>query len=152
MSFLKNIPTLNGVQLTRLKLALLLSFSTLFIFQFLIGFSSFDDYLIGFVYVLFINDFYIKIKKPEIAFYHDERIKRSVMSFIFLLLFTLPFVLDGFNVTDSTRSFIYKIGFMLWGQIFLLDAFLNYKQTQSRNWLIITNMAVIFILFGSLVG
>ena len=143
---------LSGIQLTRIKLALLLAFSTLMIFQFFIGFKSFDDYLIAFVYILFLNDLFIKLKRPDLIFYHDERVKRSVMSLIFLVLFTLPFLLDGFGVTDVTRSFIYRIGFMLWAQIFLLDAFMNYRQTQSRKWLVITNMAALFIVIGAFIN
>lgn len=146
MNVLKN---LSGIQLTRIKLALLLAFSTLMMFQSLIGFKSFDDYLIVFVYVLFLNDLYIKLKKPDLCFYHDERIKRSLMSVIFLVLFSLPFILDVFNVTDVTRGLIYRLGFMLWAQIFLLDAFVQYRQTQSRNWLLITNMAALLIIIGA---
>jgi hypothetical protein len=140
---------LSGIQLTRIKLALLLAFSTLMLFQFFIGFKSFDDYLIAFVYILFLNDLFIKLKRPDMIFYHDERFKRSLMSLIFLVLFTLPFILDGFNVTDTTRLFIYRLGFVLWGQVFLLDAFMNYRQTQSRKWLLITNMAALFIVIGA---
>jgi hypothetical protein len=95
------------------------------------------------------NDLYIKLKKPDLNFYHDERIKRSIMSVIFLVLFTLPFVLDVFNVSDLTRLFLYRLGFMLWAQIFLLDAFMNYRQTQSRKWLVITNMAALLIIVGA---
>ena len=146
MDVLKNF---SGIQLTRIKLALLLAFSLLMLFQFLVGFTSFDDYLIAFVYILFLNDLYIKIKKPDLCFYHDERFKRSVMSVIFMLLFILPFLLDAFNVTDIARAFIYRLGFMLWAQIFLLDAFVQYKQTNSRNWLLITNMAALLIVFGA---
>ena len=113
MNVLKN---LSGIQLTRIKLALLLAFSTLLLFQFFIGFVSFEDYLIGFVYILFLNDLYIKVKKPDLLFYHDERIKRSLMSLIFLVLYFLPFLLDAFNLNDTTRTFIYRLGFMLWAQ------------------------------------
>lgn len=150
MNALKNF-NLTGIQLTRIKLALLLSFSSLLILQLLVGFKSFDDYLIVFVYVLFLNDLYIKIKKPDMLFYHDERIKRSIMSGVFLILFTLPFMLDAFNVADSSRMLIYRLGYMLWAQIFLLDAFVQYRLTQSRQWLIITNMAALFIVFGAFV-
>jgi hypothetical protein len=128
-----------------------MAFSTLLFFQLLVGFVSFDDYLVLFVYVLFLNDLYIKIKKPELLYYHDERLKRSKMSLVFFVLFLLPFVFDAFNVTDVTRLFLYKIGFILWAQIFLLDAFIHYKQTNSKRWLIITNMAVLFIVMGSLI-
>ncbi len=149
MNVLKLLPSLSGLQFTRIKMALLMAFSTLMLFQFLVGFKSFGDYLIGFVYVLFLNDLYIKLRRPELIFYQDERIKRSMMSLVFLVLFMLPFVLDGFNVTDATRSFIYRLGFMLWAQVFLLDAFVNYRQTQSRQWLLITNMAALFIVMGA---
>lgn len=149
MNVLKN---LSGIQLTRIKLALLLAFSTLLLFQFFIGFVSFEDYLIGFVYILFLNDLYIKVKKPDLIFYHDERIKRSFMSLIFLVLFFLPFLLDAFNFNDTTRTFIYRLGFMLWAQVFLLDAFVNYRQTQSKQWLLITNMAALMIVIGAFIN
>ncbi len=84
-------------------------------------------------------------------FIHDEKFKRSVMSVIFLILFMLPFVLDAYNVADSTRLFIYRVGFILWAQIFLLDAFAHYQQTQSKQWLIITNVAVVLIVIGAIV-
>lgn len=148
MNALKNI-SLTGIQLTRIKLALLLSFSALIVLQLLVGFESFDDYLIIFVYVLFLNDLYIKIKRPELGAYQDERIKRSMMSGVFLVLFTLPFMLDALNVTDQSRMFIYRLGYMLWAQVFLLDAFIQYKQKQSKQWLIITNTAALLIVFGA---
>jgi hypothetical protein len=151
MRFIRFLPELNIIQLTAIKKLLLMAFSTLLFFQLLVGFVSFDDYLVLFVYVLFLNDLYIKIKKPELLYYHDERLKRSKMSLVFFVLFLLPFVFDAFNVTDVTRLFLYKIGFILWAQIFLLDAFIHYKQTNSKRWLIITNMAVLFIVMGSLI-
>ena len=117
--------------------------------QVLVGFKDFEDYLIVFLFVLFVNDLYIKLKKPNLLFYHDERIRRSLMTAIFLLLFAIPFVLDVFNISDVTRIFLYRLGFMLWAQVFLLDAFMNYRQTNSRRWLFITNMAVLFIIVGA---
>lgn len=147
MNVLKNI---SGLQLTRVKMALLLAFSTLLLCQLFIGFKSFDDYLIVFVYVLFLNDLYIKLRKPDLIFYQDERIKRSIMSIVFLVLFSLPFLLDVFNVNDAFRGFIYRVGFMLWAQVFLLDAFMNYRQTHSKQWLLITNMAALFIVMGAI--
>ncbi len=151
MRFVRFLPEFNIVQLTAIKKLLLLAFSVLLFFQLLVGFVSFDDYLVIFVYALFLNDLYIKIKKPDLLYYQDERVKRSQMSFVFFVLFLLPFVFDAFNVTDVTRLFLYKIGFILWAQIFLLDAFMHYRQTNSKRWLIITNVAVLFIVMGSFV-
>jgi hypothetical protein len=150
MNTLKNF-TFSGVQLTRIKLALLLAFSTLMFFQLIIGFNAFDDYLIGFVYVLFLNDLYIKVKRPEVNFYNPDKVKRMRMSIIFAILFCLPFILDAFNVTDTARAFFYRLGFILWAQVFLLDAFVNYRQTQSKKWLLITNMAALFIVIGAFI-
>ena len=45
--------------------------------QFLVGFKDFDDYLIAFVFVLFLNDLYIKLKKPDLIFYQDDRINAA---------------------------------------------------------------------------
>ena len=149
MDVLKN---LSGLQLTRIKLALLLSFCTLMLFQFFIGFQGFEDYMIAFVFVLFLNDLYVKVKKPDFSAVNNERIKRSIMSMVFLILFSLPFALDAFNVTDSTRAFIYRLGFLLWAQVFLLDSFMNYRQTQSKKWLFITNMAALLIVIGAFVN
>lgn len=154
MSLLKYLPKTTLVGLTRIRLALLISFSLLMLWQLLIGFVSFDDYLIGFVYVLFLNDLYMKLKHPEILFNmdNDGTLKnRNKMSLIFLILFTLPFLLDVWNISDGVRMFLYKIGFILWGQVFLLDAYLNYKQTKSYQWLGITVTAVLIIIVGSIV-
>lgn len=154
MSLLKYLPKTTLVGLTRIRLALLISFSLLMLWQLLVGFVSFDDYLIGFVYVLFLNDLYMKLKHPEILFNmdNDGTLKnRNKMSLIFLILFTLPFLLDVWNISDGVRMFLYKIGFILWGQVFLLDAYLNYKQTKSYQWLGITVTAVLIIIVGSIV-
>lgn len=143
---------LTNIQLTKIKFLLLASFSFLMVSQFFIGFKSFDDYLIIFVYALFLNDLVTKLKKTERISLQNERTKRSVMSILFLILLSLPFFLDAFNVADSARLFIYRLGFILWSQIFLLDAFVNYKETRSKKWLLITNMAVLFIVMGAFVN
>lgn len=142
---------ISGIQLTRIKLVLLLAFTVLMLCQFLIGFNSLEDYLIAFVYMLFLNDLYIKVKKPESNFYNADRKKRIRMSIIFTILFSMPFVLDLFNVNDVMRAFIYRLSFILWAQVFLLDAFANYRQTQSKKWLFITNLAALFIVVGAFV-
>lgn len=149
MGLIERIPTLTGLQLTRIKFVLLMAFSLLLLLQALIGFQSFEDYLIGLVYILFLNDLYIKIKRTDLTHFNNERMKRSVMSVLFLVLFLMTFLLDELNVTNAVRLYIYKLGFMLWAQIFLLDAFINYRQTQQKSWLIITNMAVLLIVFGA---
>lgn len=153
MSILKYIPFSSSLQLTRIKLALLLSFSSLMLLQLLFGFRSFEDYLIGFVYILFLNDLYVKVRYPHYQSIQmgEGPISRSTMSLVFLILFTLPFLLDAFNVNDGVRLVIYRVGFVLWCQIFILDAFKNYKQSNSRQWLAIMSLAMMIMVVGSFI-
>jgi hypothetical protein len=151
MSLLLSLKDLSiSKNLTKLKLALLISFSVLMLFQFLVGFRDFDDYLIVFIFVLFLNDLFYKMTKPTTTLYHhEERVTRLIMSAVFLVLFSLPFALDSFNVSNAARMTVYKFGFVLWAQIFLLDSFLHYKQTHSKQWLVFTNTAALLILMGA---
>lgn len=138
--------------MTRIKLVLLLSFSTLMLFQFLVGFRDFEDYLVVFIFVLFLNDLYFKIKRSANIQFEKEGKKRFLMSLLFLFLFMLPFVFDSVNVSDVTRVRLYKLGFVLWAQIFLIDSFLHYKQTHSKQWLVFANMAALMIIIGAFVS
>jgi len=148
--------TLNSIHMprnmTKLKLSLLISFSLLMLFQFLVGFKDFEDYLIVFIYALFLNDLYFKIKYPDLIYNNGDGLKRMVMSLIFFVLLTLPLLLDTFNVSNSTRLLLYKLGFVLWAQVLLLDSYLQYNQTQSKRWLVFTNTAAIMIIVGAFVG
>lgn len=135
----------------KLKLVLLISFSTLLLFQFLIGFRDFEDYLIVFIFILFLNDLYYKLIRPRPIINGSERMKRVIMSVVFLMLLSMPFVFDTFNVSNAMRLTIYKLGFVLWAQVFLLDSFLHYKETHSKQWLVFTNTALLLILVGAFV-
>jgi hypothetical protein len=117
----------------------------------IIGFKDFDDYLIAFIFILFLNDLYCKIRHPSLVSFHHEQFKRRVMSLIFLVLFSLPFLFDEFNISNQSRVAIYKLGFVLWGQVFLIDSFLHYKQTQSKQWLVFTSLAVLMIIGGAFI-
>lgn len=138
-------------QLTKLKLVLLGCFSLLVFFQFLVGFKHFDDYLIIFIFILFLNDLYFKIKYPQ-NIINEAQSKRRLMSFIFLGLFMLPFILDAVDVSNAARLTLFKLGFLVWAQIFLIDSFFQYKQTHSKNWLVFANFAVLMIIIGAFVG
>lgn len=140
----------NG-NIMRIRLALFLSFCTLIIFQLVTGYKNFDDYLIAFIFILFLNDLYYKIKYPSVAHFQHDQIKRRTMSLIFVVLFSLPFLFDTFNISDQSRIAIYKLGFILWGQVFLIDTFLHFKQTHSKQWLVFTSFAVLMIVCGAFI-
>jgi hypothetical protein len=124
----------------------------LILFQFIVGFKDFEDYLVIFIFVLFLNDLYFKIKRPQSHFFHEAGIKRLVMSAVFFGLFLLPFIFDSVNVSNATRMMLYKLGFVLWAQVFLIDSFLHYKQTHSKKWLLFANFAMLMIIVGAFVG
>jgi len=138
--------------MTKVKLVLLMCFSILMLFQFLVGFRDFEDYLVVFIFVLFLNDLYFKIKRPQTIHFQEERLKRLAMSAVFLVLFLLPFIFDSVNVSNATRLTLYKLGFVLWAQVFLIDSFLHYKQTHSKQWLVFANLAMLMIIVGAFVG
>jgi len=146
MSFL-----LKNFKMPKLKLVLLISFSTLLLFQFLVGFRDLEDYLIVFIFILFLNDLYYKLIRPRQMISSQERWKRVIMSVVFLILLSLPIFFDVFNVSNAMRLTIYKLGFVLWAQVFLLDSFLHYKETHSKQWLVFTNTALLLIIAGAFV-
>ena len=138
--------------MSRLKLLLLSSFGILILFQFVIGFRDFEDYLLILIFILFLNDLHFKLKNPSALHQDKDLSKRFAMSIVFLGLFTLPFLFDLFNVSDSIRLTLYKLGFVLWAQIFLIDSFIQYQQTKSKKWLVFANLAVLMIVVGSFVS
>ncbi|MDO9182097.1 MAG: hypothetical protein Q7U04_06800 [Bacteriovorax sp.] len=138
--------------LSKLKLVLLLCFSILLLFQFLVGFRELEDYLVVFIFILFLNDLYFKIKQPQSIHFQEERLKRLLMTLVFLGLFLLPFIFDSIDVSNSARLTLYKLGFVLWAQVFLVDSFLHYKHTQSKQWLVFANFAMLMIIVGAFVG
>jgi hypothetical protein len=150
LKLVRNIPQARN--LTKLKLGLLLSFIVLLLFQFIVGFREFEDYLIIFIFILFLNDLYYKLTKPQPLVFHEERMTRLIMSGVFLFLLVLPFAIDSMNVSNTTRLTISKLGFVLWAQVFLLDSFFQYKQTHSKQWLVFANAAVILIIIGAFVN
>jgi hypothetical protein len=137
---------------TKIKLVLLATFSMLLFFQFLVGFKDFDDYLVILIFILFLNDLYFKIKNPSPSNIQIDRFMRLGMSIVFLILFLLPFLFDSINVSNSTRLTLYKLGFLLWAQVFLIDSFLHYKKTHSKQWLVFANLAMLMIVVGAFIS
>jgi hypothetical protein len=141
--------------MTRIKQVLLGIFTLLLLFQVAVGFRNFEDYLVIFVYVLFLNDLYYKIKKPQLENDDEEPIARRnriIMSVVFLVLFTLPFLIDSYNVSSRSLLLFYKLGFVLWAQVLLVDSYQHYKQTQSKKWLFFANTAVLLSVISAFVG
>lgn len=136
--------------LSAVKKLLILNFVFLLLFQIFVGFQDLDDYLVIFVFALFLNDLYFKLYKPTNSMFHENKRRRIWMSLLLLLIVLMPNILETLQVKSSTQSFLGKVSLILWAQAFLLDSFLHYRETHSRRWLLFTNIGGIFILFFSI--
>lgn len=135
---------------SKVKIALLISFVLLLIAQIFLGFKYFEDYLILFIFALFLNDQVIKIKnsnREELLLI--EKKKRFVMTIVFLVLLFTPTFFELFHLSSASQLILYKLAFMIWAQIFLVDAFGHYRETRSKKWLLFANTAVILIVIGA---
>lgn len=142
----------NYLPKSKVKLFLFASFVVLLLTQLIMGFRYLDDYLVPFVFVLFLNDQFFKFKHPEkIYLLKNEKKIRLLMTIFFIVLFSLPALLDYYHVSERIQFFLYKMGFILWAQVFLLDAFNHYKETNSKKWLLFANTAVAMIFIGAFV-
>lgn len=139
-------------KLDRVKFFLLLTFSFLLFFQYLIGFKNFDDYLIVFIFILFLNDLYYKMNRRECQLSQEEGVGRLKMSAIFFIIFCTPFVFDLVNFPNAARFTIYKFGFVIWAQVLLLNSFSHYKKTNSKQWLVFANAAILMIIVGAFIN
>lgn len=135
---------------SKVKQALLVSFLLLLFAQIFLGFKYFEDYLIIFIFALFLNDQFIKMKTPKNEeLLLNEKKKRFAMSIVFLILLVVPTLFEFLHLSGAIQLFLYKLAFMIWAQIFLVDAFSHYKETKSKKWLLFTNTAVILIVIGA---
>jgi hypothetical protein len=137
---------------SKVRVSLLLSFVFLISYQIVTGFNLFEDYLLALIFVLFLNDQFLKIKSPRKIQLDDSEVRtRNAVSLVIILILCLPFILEFFNVKQEVEFFIYKLGFILWAQIFLLDAFYHYRETHSKKWLLFANTAMFLIVFGAFI-
>lgn len=137
---------------SKVRKSLLLSFIFLMIYQIVTGFNNFEDYLLAFIFILFLNDQFLKLRHPDKIHVQDsEKRKRIFVTILISLLIALPSILDLLNISPKGQLILYKLGFILWAQVFLVDAFYQYKETNSKKWLLFANTAMFLIVFGAFV-
>lgn len=137
--------------LSAVKKLLIINFVFLLLFQIFVGFDDLDDYLVIFIFALFVNDLYFKMTTSHQAeLTSSNKHKRIIMSLFLIVIIMGPFLFEFFDVKNATQSFLSKVGLILWAQVFLLDSFVHYRETHSKKWLLFANMAGIFIIFFSI--
>jgi hypothetical protein len=58
-------------------------------------------------------------------------------------------MMDYVHLSYAKQLVFYKLGFILWAQAFLIDAYFHYKETHSKQWLLFANTAVLMIVIGA---
>lgn len=137
--------------ISSVKKLLIINFFLLLFFQIVVGFRDLDDYLVIFIFALFMNDMYFKLTRPIEPIRREEKLKRISMTLFLIVLVSMPIILEYFHVRPVTQSIIGKGGLILWAQIFLLDSFIHYRETHSKKWLVFANMGCLFVLFFAIV-
>lgn len=136
------------------RLCLVLSFGILFLTQLFFGIRELEDFLVVIIFLLFVNDVFYKYKNPDSITQKpvsdEERTLRRKMTWVLFAVMFLPIILDTFNISVQGQSLIFKISFILWAQVFLIDAVLNYKATHLKKWLLYSQTAAVIVLMFSL--
>ncbi len=136
------------------RLCLFFSFVILFLSQLFMGVQELEDFLVIIIFLLFVNDVVYKYKSPDSVtqkpLSDEEKNIRRKMTWILFSVMLLPIVLDLFKISVQGQSIIFKVAFILWAQVFLIDAVLNYKATHLKKWLLYSQTAAMIVLVFSL--
>lgn len=136
------------------RLCLILSFLILFFTQLFMGVRELEDFLVIVIFLLFVNDVIYKYKNPDAITQKpvsdEERNLRKKMTWVLFAIMLFPIILDLFKIGVQGQSLIFKIAFILWAQVFLIDAVLNYKATHLKKWLLYSQTAAMLVLVFSL--
>lgn len=119
--------------ISAVKKLLLLNFILLLLFQIFIGFKEIDDYLVIFIFALFLNDLYFKLTKPELNLLKEAKSKRKFMTIFLVILILVPVLFEVFNVKNGTQSFVCKVGLLLWAKLFYLIHFYITNRLVQKN-------------------
>lgn len=120
----------------------------------MIGIKEIEDLLVIVIFFLFINDVVYKYRHPnsnlDQSLTQEERSLRKKVTWVLFVIMLLPTLLEIFNLSSSTKELVFKIAFILWAQVFLVDAVLNYKATHLKKWLLYSHTAAVIVLVFAL--
>lgn len=141
-------------RLNMTRICLILSFVILLFTQLMIGIKELEDFLVIVIFLLFVNDVIYKLRHPDTLTLKPmsdaEKSLRRKMTWILFVIMFFPIVLDFFQVSVQGQSLIFKIVFILWAQVFLIDSVLNYRETHMKKWLLYSQTAAMIVLVFAL--
>ncbi len=149
---MKEFITIEYFVKSKLKAVLFLSFFILIALQSVIGFKQFEDYLLILIFILFANDQYAKFKHSNDPFYNDSDDKkvRLIFSMFLLMFFIISLIFESVRLNQESEVLLFKIFFILWGQVFLLDTVQCYKNSHKKTWLVFSSTAMFLIIFTAI--
>jgi len=149
---LKEFMSIEYFAKSKLRAVLMMSFFVLIALQSVIGFKQFEDYLLILIFILFANDQYIKFKHSTDPTYNDSDDKkiRLIFSMFLFAFFIASLVFESVRLNQQAEVLLFKIFFILWGQVFLLDTVQCYKASHKKTWLVFSSTAMFLIVFAAI--
>lgn len=118
------------------------------------GVRELEDFLVIIIFFLFVNDVIYKYRHPDTLTLKPmsdaEKSLRRKMTWILFAVMMFPIALDLFKVSVQGQSLIFKVVFILWAQVFLIDSVLNYRETHLKKWLLYSQTAAMIVLVFAL--
>lgn len=136
------------------RLCLILSFLILLMTQIFMGIKELEDFLVIVIFLLFVNDVIYKYRNPDTITLKPmsdaEKKLRKKMTWILFIVMMFPIILDLFKVSVQGQSLIFKVVFILWAQVFLIDSVLHYRETHLKKWLLYSQTAAMIVIVFAL--
>ena len=146
-----------------LKVLLGFLFSVLFLTECLDGFHDVSDWAVTLFFIIMLNDIYVhhKLYKGEevkswtlserIDFKLDKKKKYMIyaMNILFFAMISGSILMESFIISQEIKDAIYKISIIIWSGVFLASNLYNLNEKFRISRLVVTNVALIFLL-GSL--
>ncbi len=147
-----------------LKMLLGFLFTVLFLTECLDGFHDISDWAVSLFFIIMINDIYVhfKLYKGEEvkSWTLSERVNSNkldkkkrymiyLMNFLFFLMIIGSVVMEALVISQNIKDSIYKVCVVIWSGVFLASNLYNLKEKFRFSRLVVTNVALMFLL-GSL--
>lgn len=146
-----------------LKMLLGFLFTVLFLTECLDGFHDISDWAVTLFFIIMINDIYVHFrlyKGEEIKTWTlSERVNTRfdkkkkyiiyLMNFLFLIMIIGSVLMESLAMSQTIKESIYKACVVMWSGVFLASNLYNLKEKFRFSRLVVTNVALMFLL-GSL--
>ncbi len=155
----------NAVRNISMSLKMLLGFlfTVLFLTECYDGFHDISDWAVTLFFLIMINDIYVHFKlykgeevkswtlSERVSTKYDKKKKYMIylMNFFFFIMIIGSVAMESLIISQSIKDSIYKACLVIWSGVFLASNLYNLKEKFRFSRLVVTNVALIFLL-GSL--